>query len=94
MLFRSLPTVSETGLPAFESGTWSGLLAPAGTPAALITRLNAETHKGADTKELRAVMEQQGGEVLWGTPEEFGKLIADEAVKWAKAVALSGAKTE
>jgi tripartite-type tricarboxylate transporter receptor subunit TctC len=89
-----LPTVAETGLPSFESGTWSGLLAPVGTPPAIIGRLNAETHKAADTKELRAVMEQQGGEVQWGTPEQFGRLIAEEAVKWAKAVALSGAKTE
>ena len=89
-----VPTVAETGLPPFESGSWSGLLAPAGTPPAIIQRLNAETRRGADTKEMRDVMASQGGEVVWGTPEEFGKLIADEAVKWAKAVALSGAKPE
>ena len=76
------------------SGSWSGLLAPAGTPGAIIARLNAETHRGANTKEMREVMATQGGEVVWGTPEQFGKLIADEAVKWAKAVALSGAKTQ
>ncbi len=89
-----VPTVAETGLPPFESGSWSGLLAPAGTPPAIIQRLNAETKRGADTKEMRDVMATQGGEVVWGTPEEFGKLIADEAVKWSKAVALSGAKPE
>ena len=88
-----VPTVAETGLPPFESGSWSGLLAPAGTPAAIIQRLNMETRRGADTKEMREVMAGQGGEVLWSTPEQFGKLVADEAVKWAKAVALSGAKT-
>ena len=49
---------------------------------------------GADTKEMRDVMASQGGEVVWGTPEQFGRLIAEEAVKWAKAVALSGAKPE
>lgn len=89
-----VPTVAESGLPPFESGSWSGLLAPAGTPPAIIQRLNAETKRGADTKEMRDVMATQGGEVVWGTPEEFGKLIADEAVKWSKAVALSGAKPE
>jgi len=89
-----VPTVAETGLPPFESGSWSGLLAPAGTPPAIIQRLNAETKRGADTKEMRDVMATQGGEVVWGTPEEFGRLIADEAVKWSKAVALSGAKPE
>ncbi len=89
-----VPTVAETGLPPFESGSWSGLLAPAGTPPAIIQRLNAETKRGADTKEMRDVMATQGGEVVWGTPEEFGKLIADEAIKWSKAVALSGAKPE
>jgi len=89
-----VPTIAETGLPPFESGSWSGLLAPGGTPPAIIQRLNAETKRGADTKEMRDVMATQGGEVVTGTPEEFGKLIADEAVKWAKAVALSGAKPE
>jgi len=88
-----VPTVAETGLPPFESGSWSGLLAPAGTPAAIIQRLNLETRRGADTKEMRDVMAGQGGEVLWSTPEQFAKLVADEAIKWAKAVALSGAKT-
>jgi tripartite-type tricarboxylate transporter receptor subunit TctC len=89
-----IPTADEAGLPGFESGTWSGLLAPAGTPAAIVQRLNAETRKGADTKELREVMAQQGGEVVTGTPEEFGRLIASESQKWAKAVALAGVKPE
>ena len=89
-----IPTVAEAGFPSVESGTWSGLLAPAGTPAAIIARLNSETHRGADTRELREVMATQGGEVILGTPEQFGKLIADEAVKWAKAIALSGARPE
>lgn len=89
-----VPTVAETGLPPFESGSWSGLLAPAGTPPAIVARLNGETHRGADSKEMRDVMATQGGEVVVGTPEQFGKLIADEAVKWAKAIALSGAKPE
>ncbi len=89
-----VPTVAEAGFPSVESGTWSGLLAPAGTPAAVIARLNSETHRGADTREMREVMATQGGEVVWGTPEQFGKLIADEAAKWAKAIALSGAKPE
>jgi tripartite-type tricarboxylate transporter receptor subunit TctC len=89
-----IPTAEEAGLPGFESGTWSGLLAPAGTPPAIVQRLNAETRKGADTKELREVMAQQGGEVVTGTPEEFARLIASESQKWAKAVALAGVKPE
>ena len=60
----------------------------------LRTDLNAETRKGADTKELREVMAQQGGEVVTGTPEDFGRLIASEFAKWAKAVALAGVKPE
>jgi tripartite-type tricarboxylate transporter receptor subunit TctC len=89
-----VPTAAEAGLPDFESGTWSGLLAPAGTPGYIIQRLNVETRQGADTKELREVMAQQGGEVITGTPADFGRLIADEATKWARAVALSGVKPE
>jgi tripartite-type tricarboxylate transporter receptor subunit TctC len=89
-----LPTMEEAGLPGFESGTWSGLLAPAGTPVPIVQRLNAETRKAADTKEMRDVMAQQGGEVVTGTPEDFSKLIASESAKWAKAVALAGVKPE
>jgi tripartite-type tricarboxylate transporter receptor subunit TctC len=92
--FPDVPTAAEAGLAEFESGTWSGLLAPAGTPAPIIQRLNTEMRKGADTKELREVMAQQGGEVVTGSPEEFGRLIASESAKWGKAVALSGVKPE
>jgi tripartite-type tricarboxylate transporter receptor subunit TctC len=89
-----VPTIEEAGLPGFESGTWSGLLAPAGTPAPILQRLNAEIRKGADTKELREVMAQQGGEVVTGSPEDFARLIASESAKWAKAVVLAGVKPE
>jgi tripartite-type tricarboxylate transporter receptor subunit TctC len=87
-----VPTMAEAGLPEFESGTWSGLLAPAGTPAPIIQRLNSETRKAADSQELRNVMSKQGGDIVTGTPEEFARLIASEATKWAKAVQIAGVK--
>jgi tripartite-type tricarboxylate transporter receptor subunit TctC len=89
-----VPTVAEAGLAEFESGTWSGLLAPAGTPAPIIQRLNSEVRRGADVKELHNVMAQQGGEVVTGSPEDFARLIAQESVKWARALAIAGVKPE
>ena len=92
--FPDVPTSAEAGLPGFESGTWSGLLAPIGTPAPIIQRLNTETRKAVATKEMKEVMFQQGGDAVAGTPEEFAKLIATEQGKWSKAVALAGVKPQ
>jgi tripartite-type tricarboxylate transporter receptor subunit TctC len=89
-----VPTAAEAGLGDFESGTWSGLLAPAGTPAPVIQRLNAETRRAAGADELRNVMAQQGGEVVTGSPEDFARLIAQESVKWSRALAIAGVKPE
>jgi tripartite-type tricarboxylate transporter receptor subunit TctC len=92
--FPDVPSAPEAGLADFESGTWSGLLAPSGTPAAIVQRLNAETRKAVAAREMKEVMFQQGGEAIAGTPEAFAKLIALEQVKWAKAVALAGVKPQ
>ena len=89
-----VPTAAEAGLGEFESGTWSGLLAPTGTPQPIIQRLNTETRRAAQAEELRNVMAQQGGEVVTGSPEEFARLIAQESTKWAKALVIAGVKPE
>ncbi len=91
-ILPDVPTTAEAGLPGFESGTWSGFEAPARTPAAVVQRLNEELHKVVAVKEIRDFFTQQGGEAYASTPEEFGRLIADEAVKWAKYAAIAGAK--
>jgi tripartite-type tricarboxylate transporter receptor subunit TctC len=89
-----VPTAAEAGIPGFEAGTWSGLLAPAGTPGAIIQRLNGEVIRALATQEVQAFFAKQNAEAQGSTPEEFAKFIAAETAKWSKAIALSGAKAE
>ena len=85
-----LPTVAEAGLPGFESGTWFALLAPAGTPREIVTRLNATITKIGQTPDIRDRLAAQGAEPLGGAPEEVGAFVRSEITKWGKVVAASG----
>jgi len=89
-----LATVAEQGLPGFDSGSWFGLFAPAGTPPVIIARLNAEVVKILNTPEVRERMLQQGAEPAPGTPAQFTQLIRDDTVRWAKVIKASGAKAD
>lgn len=91
-LVPELPTVSETGLQGFEVTGWYGVLAPAHTPRALISRLNAETLKALQAAEVKQNLLAQGFEISPGSPEEFAAFIRIELAKWAKVVKFSGAK--
>ena len=89
------PTMSEAGLPGFEIVSWFGLLAPAGTPAPIVARLNAETVKvlARDGREGRA-RRNQGLEVAPGTPEQFAAHIKSEIAKFTKIGKAAGIKAE
>ena len=89
-----LPTVAESGLKGYETITWFGFVAPARTPPAVVTRLNAEIVKVLGMPEVRNLFASQGIETLGGTPDHFAGYIRDEIAKWAKAIRLSGAKAE
>jgi tripartite-type tricarboxylate transporter receptor subunit TctC len=89
-----MATVAEQGLTGFDSGSWFGLFAPAGTPPAIINRLNAEVVKILNTPEVRERMLQQGAEPAPGTPAQFTQLIRDDTARWAKVIKLSGAKAD
>ena len=89
-----LPTVAESGLKGYETITWFGFVAPAKTPPAIVTRLNAEIVKVLPLPEVRNMFASQGIETLGGTPDQFASYIRDEIAKWAKAIRLSGAKAE
>jgi tripartite-type tricarboxylate transporter receptor subunit TctC len=89
-ILPDLPTIAEF-LPGYESTSWSGIGAPKGTPQDIIQRLNREINAGlADTK-IKARLADLGSTVLPGSPDEFGRLLAEETDKWGKVVQFSGA---
>ncbi|MGQ0578404.1 MAG: Bug family tripartite tricarboxylate transporter substrate binding protein [Betaproteobacteria bacterium] len=89
-----IPTVAESGLPGFETGSWQGLLAPSGTPREIVLKLNAEMRRVLGDPQMRAQLADQGTEVRADTPESLGQFIRTEIPRWAKVVKLSGIKVE
>ncbi len=85
-----VPTVQEAGVPGFDVSSWAGLAATAGTPRAIVERLNAEMLKALQVPEVRARLEGFGGEVRGSTPEEMRQRIASEVQRWSKVIAEAG----
>jgi len=88
-----LPTVAEA-LPGFVVNNWVGLFAPAGTPPEIVGKLNAETTKFMQSKEIGARLAAEGGRFVPMTPEQFGSFVKAEIAKWAPVVKASGAKAD
>ena len=89
-----LPTLVESGLPGFVTGSYQGLLAAAGTPRDIVTKLNAEFTRILNTTEMKEMLAKQGTEVRTGTPEALGTFIASEKARWAKVVKENGVKAD
>ncbi len=89
-LLPDLPTMAEAGFPGFEVTSWFGLLAPAGTPAAIITRINAETTKALALPEVGAALKKLGFDAVGGTPEQFAAHIKSEVERFTKLVKATG----
>src|SRR5687768_7987761 len=89
-----LPTVSESGLKGFETVAWFGLIAPAGTPADVITRTREEVARITHTPELRARIESLGGEPVGNTPQEFATIIRADIAKWRRVVDAANIKVD
>jgi tripartite-type tricarboxylate transporter receptor subunit TctC len=89
-----VPTIAESGLPGFEASSWFGVLAPAGTPPAIIAKLNAEIAKWLATPEAKEKLAAVGANAAGGTPQDFARHIQMETAKWAKVVKESGAKVD
>jgi len=89
-----LPTVAESGMAGYESGTWFALLAPAGTPREIVNRLNAELGKIVATAEMKAKLLDQGADPVTMTPDQFRAFLKSELAKWTKVVKTVGIKLE
>jgi tripartite-type tricarboxylate transporter receptor subunit TctC len=89
-----LPTLSEAGLPGFESTTWQGLAVPAATPREIIARLHAESVKIVQSEEVRAKLQAMGTDPVGSTPEQFSAYIKSETVKWGKLIRDIGLRLE
>jgi tripartite-type tricarboxylate transporter receptor subunit TctC len=93
-LSPELPSMMEAGVPGFQVDSWTGLLAPAGTPAPIVQRLNAELVKAARDPAYKKAMFDIGVEAISSTPEEFRAFMQREIAKWAKVIEASGAKVD
>jgi tripartite-type tricarboxylate transporter receptor subunit TctC len=90
---KDLPTIASS-LPGYEASQWYGIGAPGKTPAEIVGRLNREINASFDDAAMKSRFAAISGEPMPGTPEAFGKLMADETEKWAKVVQFAGLKIE
>ena len=93
-LIADVPTIAEQGVPGFESGSWQGVLAPKGTPDAIVQRLNAELVRAIRSPDVRARLAGQGAEVVTMTPPEQDQFFASEPKRWAQDVTSANIKAE
>jgi tripartite-type tricarboxylate transporter receptor subunit TctC len=89
-----VPTVSEAGVAGYDSTGWFGLVAPAGTPPAVIARLNAEVTAALRDDTIQASLRAQGVEPAPSTPEAFESYIRSESAKWAKVIKTANIKLD
>lgn len=89
-----IPTVAESGLPGFETGSWQGVLAPAGTPRAIVDKLNAGIRRILATPELRRQLAEQGTEVRADSPDALREFMQTEIARWAKVVKEVGVRID
>ncbi len=89
-----LPTIAESGVPGYDASTWYGLLAPAHTPGAVITRLHEGVVKILANPALHEKLAEQGFEPVGSSPEEFGAHINSEIAKWSKVIRDAGIRPE
>ena len=89
-----MPTVAEAGVPGYAAGTWYGVLAPAGTPADIVSRLNAETRKALANADVRAAFASQGVDPAGDTAEQFAGFMREEFAKWGKVIREAGIKAQ
>jgi len=90
----NVPTIAESGVPGFETGSWQGVVAPAATPREIVAKLNSEIGRIVTTPEMRDKLGAQGADVRTNTPDEFTGFIRTEMTKWAKVVKDANVKLD
>jgi tripartite-type tricarboxylate transporter receptor subunit TctC len=93
-LMPELPSIAESGVPGFEVNAWNGVLVPAATPKPIVARLNSEMNAILKEPDVVQKLNAQGFELVGGTPEAFGKLIADDTARWAPVIKKLGLKVD
>ena len=89
-----MPTMNESGVPQYDAVIWLGLMAPAGTPEAIVSKLNAEINKIVNSADVKATWSKQGAVPMSMSVPVFTKFVADDVAKWANIVKVSGAKPD
>jgi tripartite-type tricarboxylate transporter receptor subunit TctC len=89
-----IPTIAESGVPGYQASIWTGIFGPAKLPRAIIDRLNKDVVRLVQQPDFKTKMNQMGSETVGSTPEEWGKFIEAEIVKWAKIAKIAGLKPE
>jgi tripartite-type tricarboxylate transporter receptor subunit TctC len=89
-----VPTISEAGVKGYETTIWLGIMAPAGTPRAVIERLNAEITRVVNRPDVKKTWSEQGAQPMTMSIAEFEKYLQADIAKWAKVVKISGARAD
>jgi len=89
-----VPTVAEAGVAGYEATIWLGLMAPAGTPRAVLEKLNLEVNRIVNSPDVRETWAKQGAQPMGMSIDQFDKFLREDITKWAKVVKLSGAKVD
>jgi tripartite-type tricarboxylate transporter receptor subunit TctC len=89
-----VPTMAEQGVPDFVSGTWAGIIAPAGTPKEIVDRVAAEAKKALADPAMKAKLAEQGIVAMGSTPEEFRSFVGEEIASWKKVITDANIKME
>ncbi len=91
-ILPDVPTLTEAGMPGYDAGIWIGLLAPKGTPAAVVDKLAGAADDGLKVPQVEATLKKQGTDPIGGSPKEFADYIKADIAKWAKAFAAEAHK--
>lgn len=89
-----VPTSDESGLPGFHTNTWVAMFAPAGTPPAVVSRLNAETDRILKSAEVQQQLNGMGMEAIGGPPERLAQILASDTAKWARVIKAANVKLQ